>query len=68
MRRKNVSLSKLIKTKEGLSRTELDRKIKTILSNLNKNKWKLIRLVFDEKKDYIYVDREIVKENYVQLC
>ncbi len=43
----------MIKTKEELNRTELDRKIRTILSKLNKNKRKLILLVFDEKKKII---------------
>jgi hypothetical protein len=59
MRWKNVSLSKLIKTKEKLSLAELDGKIRTILLKLNKTKGKLILHVCDEKKDYIYVDREI---------
>ncbi len=67
MRWDNVSLSNLIKIKEELNRTGLDGKIRTILSKLNKNKGKLILLVFNEKKDNIYVDREIVKGNYVQL-
>jgi hypothetical protein len=67
MRWDNVSLSKLIKIKKELNQTELDGKIRTILSKLNKNKGKLILLVFNEKKDNIYVDREIVKGNYVQL-
>ncbi len=35
--------------------TELDGQIRPILSRLNKN------------KDYIYINKEIVKGNYVQL-
>jgi len=50
MRWKNVSLSKLIKTKEKLSLTELDGKIRTILLKLNKTKGKLILLVCNAKK------------------
>ncbi len=50
MRWKNVSLSKLIKTKEKLSLTELDGKIRTILLKLNKTKGKLILLVRNGKK------------------
>ncbi len=50
MRWKNVSLSKLIKTKEKLSLTELDGKIRTILLKLNKTKGKLILLVCNGKK------------------
>ncbi len=54
MRWNNVSLSKLIKIKKELNRTELDEKIRTILSKLNKNKGKLILLVFNEKKKIIF--------------
>ncbi len=50
MRWKNVSLSKLIKTKEKLSLTKLDGKIRTILLKLNKTKGKLILLVCNGKK------------------
>ncbi len=50
MRWKNVSLSKLIKTKEKISLTELDGKIRTILLKLNKTKGKLILLVRNGKK------------------
>jgi hypothetical protein len=50
MRWKNVSFSKLIKTKEKLSLTELDGKIRAILLKLNKTKGKLILLVCNGKK------------------
>ncbi len=50
MRWKNVSLSKLIKTKEKISLTELDGKIRTILLKLNKTKGKLILPVCNGKK------------------
>jgi hypothetical protein len=60
MRWKNVSLSKLIKTKEKLNLTVLDGKIRTILFKLNNQKETYSTCV-QWKKDYIYVDTEIVK-------